>query len=183
MTLPKDYNCTEGKKPIACKCAIEKSKAKPTEDTPNNELTTVSLLTSFLPPDPFTHLALAQLKNTILHRNQNIEFYKSLYAEYIESIQEHITPYIRNQLKHEQQGRGLRKGSVFQMHLMMNLRIRVQSVMDTIARWEGENAVDEEKLKNMEKGENGVDEEEERRTKTYNCRFYGPLNANGHRER
>ncbi|CAD0018515.1 unnamed protein product [Aureobasidium pullulans] len=124
---PKDHNCTEGKKPIACKCAIGKSK----------------------------------LKNTILRRNQNIEFYKSLYAEYIESIQEHITPYIRNQLKHEEEGRGLRKGSVFQMHLMMNLRIRVQSVMDTIARWEGENAVDEEKLKMMEKGENGVDEEEE----------------------
>lgn len=47
------------------------------------------------------------------------------------------------------------------MHLMMNLRIRVQSVMDTIARWEGENAVDEEKLKEMQKGENGVDSEEE----------------------
>ncbi|THW96441.1 hypothetical protein D6D18_05705 [Aureobasidium pullulans] len=140
---PKDHNCTEGKKPIACKCAIgkSKSKSKPTEEPPNNELTT--------------------LKNTILHRNQNIEFYKTLYAEYIESIQEHITPYIRNQLKHEEEGRGLRKGSVFQMHLMMNLRIRVQSVMDTIARWEGENAVDEEKLKKMEKGENGTDEEEE----------------------
>ncbi|CAD0043167.1 unnamed protein product [Aureobasidium pullulans] len=100
---PKDHNCTEGKKPIACKCAIGKSKVKPTEETPNNEITT--------------------------------------------SIQEHITPYIRNQLKHEEEGRGLRKGSVFQMHLMMNLRIR--------------NAVDEEKLKEMEKDENGVEEEEE----------------------
>lgn len=67
------------------------------------------------------------------------------------SIERNITPYIRRQLELNAAGRGIQKGSLYQMHLMMNLRIRVQFLRDHIDQWMAENASDEEKIRQLKK--------------------------------
>lgn len=67
------------------------------------------------------------------------------------SIQHNIAPYIRRQLEHDEAGRGIQRGSLYQMHLMMNLRIRVQFLRDRIGQLMAENASDEEKINQLEK--------------------------------
>jgi hypothetical protein len=74
-----------------------------------------------------------------------------LHDEHTTSIQRNITPYIRRQLELDAAGRGIRKGSLYQMHLMMNLRIRVQFLRDKIDQLMAENASDEEKIGQLEK--------------------------------
>lgn len=67
------------------------------------------------------------------------------------SIQHNITPYMRRQLELQEAGRGIQKGSLYQMHLMMNLRIRVQFLRDRIGQLMAENASDEERIRQLEK--------------------------------
>ncbi|KAH0372439.1 hypothetical protein KCU65_g1036, partial [Aureobasidium melanogenum] len=94
---------------------------------------------------------LASIKNQIFERNDKIKHYRSLHEEHMTSIQHNITPYIRRQLELNAAGRGIQKGSPYQMHLMMNLRIRVQFLRDRIGQLMAENASDEEKVGQMEK--------------------------------
>ncbi|KEQ73177.1 hypothetical protein M436DRAFT_31127, partial [Aureobasidium namibiae CBS 147.97] len=94
---------------------------------------------------------IASLKDQIAQRNVKIAYYKSLHDEHIASIQHNITPYIRRQLEHAEAGRGIRKGSHYQMYLMVNLRVRVQFLRDMAAHWMEENASDELKIKDLEK--------------------------------
>ncbi|KAH0387994.1 hypothetical protein KCU92_g1288, partial [Aureobasidium melanogenum] len=94
---------------------------------------------------------LASLKDQISERNEKIAYYGSLHDEHTTSIQRNITPYIRRQLELDAAGRGIRKGSLYQMHLMMNLRIRVQFLRDKIDQLMAENASDEEKIGQLEK--------------------------------
>ncbi|KAH0344251.1 hypothetical protein KCU81_g4800, partial [Aureobasidium melanogenum] len=94
---------------------------------------------------------LASLSEQISKRNDKIKNYRSLHAEHMTSIQHNITPYIRRQLELDAAGRGIQKGSPYQMHLMMNLRIRVQFLRDRIDQMTAENASDEEKIGQLEK--------------------------------
>ncbi|KAG9674608.1 hypothetical protein KCU95_g287, partial [Aureobasidium melanogenum] len=94
---------------------------------------------------------LASLRDQISERNDKIESYKLLHDEHMTSIQHNITPYIRRQLELDAAGRGIQKGSPYQMHLMMNLRIRVQFLRDRIDSLKAENASDEEKIGQFEK--------------------------------
>ncbi|KAK6000711.1 hypothetical protein QM012_003436 [Aureobasidium pullulans] len=94
---------------------------------------------------------LASLKDQISERNDKIEYYRSLHDEHMTSIQHNITPYIRRQLELDASGRGIQKGSLYQMHLMMNLRIKVQFLGDRIDQLMAENASDEERIKDLEK--------------------------------
>ncbi|KAG9600027.1 hypothetical protein KCU77_g3340, partial [Aureobasidium melanogenum] len=94
---------------------------------------------------------LASLKDQIFERNEKITYYRSLHDEHMTSIQHKITPYIRRQLELDAAGRGIQKGSPYQMHLMMNLRIRVQFLRDKIDQLMAENASDEEKIGQLEK--------------------------------
>ncbi|KAG9854748.1 hypothetical protein KCU98_g1960, partial [Aureobasidium melanogenum] len=94
---------------------------------------------------------LASLKDQISERNVKIEYYRSLHDEHMTSIQRNITPYISRQLEREEAGRGIQKGSLYQMHLMVNLRIRVQFLRDRIDQLMAENASDEEKVGQLEK--------------------------------
>ncbi|KAI4721339.1 hypothetical protein E4T48_02386 [Aureobasidium sp. EXF-10727] len=104
---------------------------------------------------PLEHLNLctriATLRTQISKRNDKIENYRSLHEEHIASIQTNITPYIRRQIEHAEAGRGVRRGSHYQMHLMMNLRIRVQFLRDMIDQWMAENASDEAKIEQLKK--------------------------------
>jgi hypothetical protein len=84
-------------------------------------------------------------------RNEKIAYYKSLHDEHISSIQQNITPYIRRQIEHHEAGRGIRNGSLYQMYLMISLRIRVQFLRDMRDQWMAENASDEKKIRDLEK--------------------------------
>ncbi|KAG9657510.1 hypothetical protein KCU95_g6501, partial [Aureobasidium melanogenum] len=94
---------------------------------------------------------LASLKDKISERNEKIEYYRLLHDEHTTSIQHNITPYVRRQLELDAAGRGIQKGSLYQMHLMVNLRIRVQFLRDRIDQLMAENASDEEKIGQLEK--------------------------------
>ncbi|KAI4746921.1 hypothetical protein E4T50_02727 [Aureobasidium sp. EXF-12298] len=101
---------------------------------------------------------IAGLKEQISRRNVKIAYYRSLHDEHITSIQHNITPYIRRQLEHADASRGIRKGSQYQMYLMINLRVRVQFLRDMAAHWMAENASDEMKIRDLEK-ELGLDKD------------------------
>ncbi|KAI4849682.1 hypothetical protein E4T44_03196 [Aureobasidium sp. EXF-8845] len=101
---------------------------------------------------------ITSLKEQISERNVKIVYYRSLHNEHISSIQQNITPYIRCQMEHEEAGRGIRKGSQYQMYLMINLRVRVQFLRDMASHWMEENASDEQKIRDLEK-EMGLDQD------------------------
>jgi hypothetical protein len=61
-------------------------------------------------------------------------------------------------MEHEEAGRGIRKGSQYQMYLMINLRVRVQFLRDMASHWMDENASDEQKIRDLEK-EMGPDQD------------------------
>jgi hypothetical protein len=59
-------------------------------------------------------------------------------------------------MEHEEAGRGIRKGSQYQMYLMINLKVRVQFLRDMASHWMEENASGELKIRDLEK-EMGLD--------------------------
>jgi hypothetical protein len=61
-------------------------------------------------------------------------------------------------MEHEEAGRGIRKGSQYQMYLMINLRVRVQFLRDLASHWMEENATDELKIRDLEM-EMGLDKD------------------------
>jgi hypothetical protein len=61
-------------------------------------------------------------------------------------------------MEHEEAGRDIRKGSQYQMYLMINLRVRVQFLRDMASHWMEENASDEQKIRDLEK-EVGLDKD------------------------
>jgi hypothetical protein len=54
-------------------------------------------------------------------------------------------------MEHEEAGRGIRKGSQYQMYLMINLKVRVQFLRDMASHWMEENASGELKIRDLEK--------------------------------
>ncbi|KAI5271168.1 hypothetical protein E4T47_05468 [Aureobasidium subglaciale] len=89
------------------------------------------------------------LKAQIFKRKAKIDYYESLHTEHMRSLSHSITPYIRHQMEHEATGRGIHKGSLYQMHLMMNLRIRVQTLRDQAAHWIAENTAAQTEIKKL----------------------------------
>ncbi|KAI5210090.1 hypothetical protein E4T39_00433 [Aureobasidium subglaciale] len=105
-------------------------------------------------------LKITALKTQVSKRKAKIDYYESLHGEHMRSLNHNITPYIRHQLEHEAAGRGIRKGSLHQMHLMMNLKIRVQTLRDQAAHWMAEDAAAETEIKKLSQ-DIGLDQNEE----------------------
>jgi hypothetical protein len=111
-------------------------------------------------PNPF-HL---QLRSQITTRNAKILNYESLLTEHRYSVAKNLTPYIRAELERSErqtEGQSMRRGSQWQMHLMVNLRVKIERIEDIVERMREENLVDEMEVGKLSDGDEEVVEAED----------------------